>query len=166
MNQACEAFWHQFLIDTGRPLDTPCYGAEHFCDNEQDANDLLSLVLAGKKRATSSCLRAYEAEGIPLPAIGCLTLLTDYAGTPKCVYRTTNVTILPFHEITFDIAKREGEDEVLDTWVKTTGAASWRRPRWTALPLMKKRRWCLRILKSSTRKAAAARLFSPFADAR
>ena len=29
---------------------------------------------------------------------------------------TTEITILPFKEVTYDICKREGEDECLETW--------------------------------------------------
>jgi len=42
--------------------------------------------------------------------------ITDWDGMPHCVIRITAVTILPFNEVTFDIAKREGEDECLETW--------------------------------------------------
>ena len=88
----------------------------HFDLTEGAANYLLGLVLAGKKRATSSSLRGYEMEGEPIPKAGDLSVVTDWDGTPRCVIRTTNVRILPFDEITFDIARLEGEDDCLESW--------------------------------------------------
>lgn len=88
----------------------------HFDLTESAANYLLGLVLAGKKRATASSLRGYEMEGEPIPKAGDLSVITDWDGNPRCVIRTTNVRILPFDEITFDIARLEGEDECLESW--------------------------------------------------
>lgn len=91
----------------------------HFDLTEHAANYLLGLVLAGKKRATASSLRGYETEGEPLPKAGDLSVVTDWDGNPRCVIRTTNVRILPFDEMTFDIARLEGEDDCLESWQET-----------------------------------------------
>ncbi len=32
--------------------------------------------------------------------------------------RTSNVRILPFHEMTYDICRLEGEDDTLESWQK------------------------------------------------
>lgn len=37
---------------------------------------------------------------------------------PKCVIETTNVSILPFKDITYDICRLEGEDDSLESWRK------------------------------------------------
>lgn len=37
---------------------------------------------------------------------------------PKCVIETTNVRILPFKDVTYDICKLEGEDDSLESWRK------------------------------------------------
>ena len=52
-----------------------------------DADALVRLVLAGKKRATTSCLAAYEAEGEPLPEPGERSVLTWADETPAAVLR-------------------------------------------------------------------------------
>ena len=88
----------------------------HFEMSEGPANDLLGLVLEGKKRATSSSLLGYEIEGEPLPQEGALSVITWWDGTPGCVIRTTRVRVIPYREITFDIAKLEGEDDDLASW--------------------------------------------------
>ena len=111
-----EKFWQDFLAYAGLNSTTKYYAAEYFGDNEELANSLLALVLQGKKRATASLLKSYEAENTPLPQVGSYSIITDFKGNPRCVIKTTNITVLPFNQITFDICKREGEDECLETW--------------------------------------------------
>ena len=81
-----------------------------------DADALVRLVLAGKKRATTSCLAAYEAEGEPLPVPGERSVLTWADETPAAVLRLTRVTVLPFQEVPWELASREGENDSLAEW--------------------------------------------------
>ena len=111
-----KAFWRTFLEKTGRDADTQYLECFHFDLNERAANNLLSLVLEGRKRATASSLYAFAAEGCELPKPGSLSIVTDWAGVPHCVIETTAVTILPFREVTFEICSREGEDDSLESW--------------------------------------------------
>ncbi len=111
-----DAFWQRFLKTTGREPNTTYIDVFHFELSEKLANELLALVLQGQKRATASSLYAFEKEGEPLPKPGDLSIVTDWEGTPRCVIETTAVTVLPFHEMTYDICKREGEDDTLESW--------------------------------------------------
>ena len=111
-----EQFWADFLRDTGRAPDTKYTACFHFEMTEYWANELLRLVIDGVKKATSSSLWGYEIEGDPIPKKGELSIITDWDGNPKCVIETTDVTILPFKDITYDICKREGEDDSLESW--------------------------------------------------
>ena len=111
-----QAFWEAFLRDTGRSAEAPCPEAFHFELTEKWANELLRLVLEGKKRATSSSLTCYELEGERVPASGDLSIVTDWAGEPHCVIETTQVDILPFRDMTFALCRLEGEDDSLDSW--------------------------------------------------
>ena len=111
-----EDFWRAFLSASGRDADTRYQDCFSFDLSERVANELLALVLCGKKRATASSLYAFEAEGGRIPQPGDLSIVTDWAGTPHCVIETVAVTVLPFCDMTFDICKREGEDECLETW--------------------------------------------------
>ena len=38
---------------------------------------------------------------------------------PRCVIKTTAVKVLPFKDVTFDLAVREGEDASLEDWQKS-----------------------------------------------
>lgn len=111
-----EGFWAGFLRETGRDTDTRYFECFHFEMSEKWANELLRLVLIGQKRATASSLWAFEKEGGRLPGAGDLSIVTDWEGNPRCVIQTTAVTVMPFRDITFDICRREGEDDDLESW--------------------------------------------------
>ncbi len=78
---------------------------------------LVSLVLSGKKKATTSALDAYINE--PLPMVGNISILLDNDKNPLGIIKTTKVTHIPFKEMTYDVCKLEGEDETVDTWKET-----------------------------------------------
>ena len=60
-------FYRDFLAKSGRPANTPLFDCDHFEATERGAHALLRLVLAGRKRATSSALPAFAARGKKLP---------------------------------------------------------------------------------------------------
>lgn len=111
-----EAFWQEFLERSGRDSSTTYFDCFHFELTEKLANQLLDLVLSGQKQATASSLRAFEVQGSRIPQVGDLNIVTDWAGTPRCVIETTAVTIIPFKDMTYEICKREGEDDSLESW--------------------------------------------------
>ncbi|MBP0956242.1 MAG: ASCH domain-containing protein [Oscillospiraceae bacterium] len=116
MNEKAEKFWQDFLTDTGRDPKLRYSECFHFELTEYWANELLRLVLEGKKKATSSSLWGYELEGDKIPQKGELSIVTDWNGEPRCVIETTDVTVIPFKDITFDLCSREGEDDDLQSW--------------------------------------------------
>ena len=79
-------------------------------------DELLELVLEGKKRATSSLLKEYELESEDLPKIGDISIVTNNDGEPYCIIEDTKVITLRFNEMTFEICKYEGEDNSLQSW--------------------------------------------------
>ena len=111
-----DEFWNKFILETGKSKDVQYIDCFHFELTEKLANELLALVLSGQKQATSSSLYAYEVNGDRIPQVGDYSIVTDWEGTPRCIIETTAVTILPFKDITYDICKREGEDENLTSW--------------------------------------------------
>ena len=115
-NAALEAYWQRFLQATGRDPALRYLEAFHFETTEKWANLLLELVLQGKKRATASSLYYFRNNGLPLPQPGDCCIVTDFAGEPRCVIQTTAVITLPFREVSWEMAAREGEDENLASW--------------------------------------------------
>jgi uncharacterized protein YhfF len=112
-----QEFWQRFLKEKNLPSETLYFDCFHFELTEKWANELLRLVLIGQKKATASSLYAFEKENLKLPEAGDYSIVTNWDGEPKCVIETTKVTILPFKAMTFDLARLEGEDEHLDSWI-------------------------------------------------
>lgn len=119
LDRKVSEFWQQFLTAKGLPQDTQYAELFHFEMSEYWANELLRLVMRGKKRATSSSLWGYEIEGDKLPVRGQYSIVTDWDGMPRCVIKTTAVKVLPFKDVTFELAVREGEDASLEDWQKS-----------------------------------------------
>ncbi|MDR7856746.1 ASCH domain-containing protein [Tissierella sp.] len=111
-----DIFWKKFLRETSRDETTRYLDVFHFELSEKWANELLRLVLIGQKKATASSLWGYEIEGDRIPEVGDLSIVTDWDGVPRCVIETTALTIIPFEDMTYDICKREGEDDSLESW--------------------------------------------------
>lgn len=111
-----DEFWKEFLEQSRLDKNLRYKDCFHFELSEYWANELLRLVLIGQKKATSSSIYAYESEGENIPQKDDYSIVTDWDGNPRCVIRTTNVRIIPFKDITYDICKLEGEDENLESW--------------------------------------------------
>jgi uncharacterized protein YhfF len=83
----------------------------------EQADRLLALVLSGTKTATASARRDYEAADEPLPEAGSLGILLDGAGHPHALVETTEVSVVPFGEVSAEHARAEGEgDGSLEHW--------------------------------------------------
>ena len=89
----------------------------HFGDSEPLARDLADLVLRGPKRATAGLLWDAELDPTMMPVQGGYSLVTDHAGAPLLVIRTTQVEIRPYDKVDADFAAAEGEgDGSLQYW--------------------------------------------------
>ena len=124
MHPSVETMWRAFRA--GRS-DAPALPARpgsvwHFCDNEVDANECARLVLEGVKRATSPSLWSFRSRAEPLPEVGDLHVVTDWAGEARCVIQTTEVEVVPFDRVTAEHAAAEGEGDRSLEW--------WRRVHW------------------------------------
>jgi len=113
------AMWKEYLATIGeKEEDTlKSYTSWHFCDNEEDANDLVELVLIGTKRATASLYLSYEYEKEDLPKVGNHSIITDWSKTARCILETVKIDIVPYQEVTEKFAATEGEgDKSLEYW--------------------------------------------------
>jgi len=118
VKQNIEEFWQDFKKAHNIAETIDYYDCFHFDNSEEWADKLLALVLAKKKTATASSLLYYQTNNVPQPQVGDYSIVTDWQGVPHCVIKTTAVTIIPFNEMTYDICRREGEDENLESWKK------------------------------------------------
>lgn len=120
MEDTVAGLWAAFLA-SGLPgvaaTAEASYTSWHFGTGGQMADELADLVLSGRKRATAGALWSYEHEGEPTPRVGDYSVITDGAGTARCVIRTASVDVVPFSEVDETFAAAEGEgDLTLDYW--------------------------------------------------
>ncbi|MDO5545028.1 MAG: ASCH domain-containing protein [Eubacteriales bacterium] len=97
-------------------MDIPEYDAYYYGYPEQ-ADEILSSLLRGDKRATTGLKCLYEIENEPLPQVGQCSVILDSHGLPHCITRITKVEITKFREISEEYAFIEGEgDKSLAYW--------------------------------------------------
>lgn len=109
-------YWQAFLQATGRGLDKPSdmYG---FGDSAEMADELLGLILEGRKTATCALARWYQLPGETMPAPGDFHLILDGQDQPRAVIEITSVDVKPLTEADAQFAWDEGEgDRTLDWW--------------------------------------------------
>lgn len=111
-----DEYWNKFLIDTNRSLDDKCAGDLTFQAKGFLNDELLALVLCGKKTAFFSSYSTFAIDGEPLPVSGELYIVVDKNNIPKCVIEFANIQIIPYNEVTWEMAQKEGEDENLTSW--------------------------------------------------
>ncbi len=78
-----------------------------------DNDRLINLVLTGKKTATTSL---YEEDN--LSKVNDISVLTDINDKNICIVKTKKVIVTEFKNITWDLAKLEGETNNLEEWRK------------------------------------------------
>ncbi|SKC65610.1 ASCH domain-containing protein [Krasilnikoviella flava] len=97
-----------------------------FGDSPGLADELLALVLGGRKTAAASLVVEFEDVADPVPAAGDLSIVLDGQGEPRALIRTTQVEIVPFAEVTAVHASLEGEgDRTVEAW-RTEHERAWR----------------------------------------
>ena len=111
-----DEYWQNFLKSTDRDTDEKCSGDLFFEAKGFVSDQLTALVLSEKKTAFFTSFATYTIDQEPLPVCGELYIVLDRANNPVCVIEITSVTILPFNEVTWEMAKLEGEDENLEQW--------------------------------------------------
>ena len=119
ITEEIKSFWDSFIAANeglGYLRDTQI-DAWSFGNTPEMANDLVGLVLEGKKTATCSLLRAYQGYEDEIPRVGVYSLICDGNEKPKCVVFYTDTFICRFNEVTEKHAFEEGEgDRSLKYW--------------------------------------------------
>lgn len=80
-----------------------------FGDSPELKDELLALVLSGKKTATCGALRDYSEGKEAMPVIGRRDVVLDGAGEPAAVIETLSLEIKRFDDVTPEFSDREGE---------------------------------------------------------
>lgn len=80
-----------------------------FGDSPELADELLRLVLAGRKTASCGDLRQFGVGKEPLPEVGRRDVVLNGAGEAACVIETLSVEIKRFDDVDPSFTDREGE---------------------------------------------------------
>ncbi|SNY90337.1 Uncharacterized protein YhfF [Cohaesibacter sp. ES.047] len=86
-------------------------------DTPELADQLLALIIEGKKTASCESLQSMEKDNIPLPNVGDKYILLDGCQRPAAVIETVDVTICRFDAVDESFARAEGEGDLsYDHW--------------------------------------------------
>ena len=116
MTAEAASYWQKFLQKRGYNSDKCCAGEMSFEAEGFFGDELLALVLAGKKTAFFSSYASYIIDNEELPASGERYVVLDRSGSPRCIIELTSVKIVPFCEVTREMVNAEGEDESIESW--------------------------------------------------
>ncbi|TPM40150.1 ASCH domain-containing protein [Mesorhizobium sp. B2-3-4] len=87
-----------------------------FGDSPELADELLALVLSGRKTATCGALRDYGGAE-PVPEVGRRDVVLDGNGRRAAVIETVEAIVRRFDEVDADFARDEGEGDLsYDYW--------------------------------------------------
>ena len=111
-----DEYWNSFLEKTNRDKDEKCAGDLFFEGKNFINAELNSIVLAGQKTAFFTTLATFTIDGEPLPVSGELYILVDNQNKPLCILEMESVNIIPFNEVTWDMAQKEGECSTFGEW--------------------------------------------------
>ncbi len=97
----------------------PEYTVEYFGDSPALAEELLALVISGRKRATAELVSEFLHRDDRLPRIGSHWIACDSIGAPRIVIRSTEFRVGPSTSVDAAFAFDEGEDDrTLESWVR------------------------------------------------
>ena len=122
VDASTRAYAQACLAQHGLTDAEPYLRVRRFGDNAATAALLLGLIQRGEKSATFSTPALYAGQRDRTPVAGDVVVITDFAGRPGAVVRTTSVNILPFNGITTAETRHEGP--------AVRSLEAWRRVHW------------------------------------
>ena len=111
-----EKFWFEYLEKNNLPKTTPYSGEFILGEDEVSCLQLSALILGGKKTGSFTALDSFIIDNEPLPKAGSNYVVADWNEVPICIIQTTKVTILPYNQITWEMAEKEGEEDSFESW--------------------------------------------------
>jgi uncharacterized protein YhfF len=117
--ESLQAYWQKYLatLPPDSPYHAKSYSRGGYGDSPELANELIQLILMGKKTATCGAVWEWESDDKPLPRVGDIWVEVDGSGSPVCITETTEVNIRNYNEVDADFARAEGEGDLsLEFW--------------------------------------------------
>lgn len=110
-------FWNDFLEKTHQNKDEVGFSGElQFEDTNFTGLEKLNLVLSGRKTVFFSPFDSYAVNREPMPLDGEVYIVEDRNKEPRCIIEVSDVNVLPFCDIGWELAQRDGEDENFGQW--------------------------------------------------
>ncbi|MDD4974588.1 MAG: GNAT family N-acetyltransferase [Bacteriovorax sp.] len=116
-NNIAKDFWNTYLsqLPEGQlhtiSVNNPLFVESSFAGNALITDELIQLIIEGKKFAGSSLVQDFKTVGDPLPRVGNFWIALDKNEEPKCILKTVRTEINKFNNITEEITKAEGEGD-------------------------------------------------------
>src|SRR5579864_7132534 len=120
-----QQFWDAYVA-TSRLRDAQ-FKVRAFGDSAELADELVALVIAGAKRATTSLRRDFGEPSEQLPAPGDLGIVVDGNNAPRCIVQTVQVDVKPMREVDERFAWDEGEGDRSLVWWRSAHTRYFRR---------------------------------------
>ncbi len=124
-NASTREFWHAYAA--AARISRKKYTVFRFGDSDKLADELMTLILAGKKRATTSLLRDFAAPDQPMPKPGSFGVVVDGRNVPRCIIRTTDVSVKRLCDVDEDFARDEGGGDRSLAWWRASHERYFRR---------------------------------------
>ena len=118
MRENVAAFWQRYVdsLAAKHPHRHARPDVFAFGDSPALADELAVLVQAGQKRATASLPVEFTSLGLPLPAVGDVSIVTLANGTPVAIIELVEVREIPFQAVDAAFAAAEGEGDGTLVW--------------------------------------------------
>ncbi len=115
INESVEKLWENFKLQN--PTLPDCYELMTFGDTQDRADQSAALVLEGLKTVKTTLLLEYQRKEKYLPQEGSYSIILDVNNQAIGIVQLLKVFIVPFDEVTDELAYQEGEgDRTLSGW--------------------------------------------------
>jgi uncharacterized protein YhfF len=115
INDSVKELWENFKLQNSTLPDN--YDLMTFGDTQDKANQSAALVLEGLKTAKTALLLDYQRKEKAVPQEGSYSMILDGNNQAIGIVQVLKVSIVPFYEVTEEVAYEEGEgDRTLVGW--------------------------------------------------
>ena len=110
-------YWNEYLSSTGKSSQNYVFSGELcFEDRGITGTQQAFLIQQGKKCCCFTPFESFQINMEMLPITGEVYIVEDKNENPLCIIEVDDVIVLPFKDITWEMAKQEGEDLDFAQW--------------------------------------------------
>ena len=112
-------YWKKYLKDTNQSEYEAVFSGEIVFESSGLVGfEQRNLILNGKKTATFTPFDCFEINFEPIPVVGEVYIVEDENDNPYGIIEIDDVKILPFKDISWEMAKQDGEDQNFAQWLE------------------------------------------------